>query len=344
MNATVTSTVTSSPTSAPLLQVRDLSVRFNLPSAGLFAPPRVLQAVHRLSFEIHEGETLGVVGESGCGKSTLARAILQLVPTAEGQILWQGENLAALSPSELKKRRSRLQMVFQDPLASLNPRMTISEILGEPLRIHKPELSRKQVRAEAATLLERVGLSEQMLPRYPHEFSGGQCQRIGIARAMILRPKLIVCDEPVSALDVSVQAQILNLLLDLQREFKLALLFISHDLSVVRRISHRVLVLYLGRAMECATAASLYKAPRHPYAETLLSAVPVPDPAAERARSAKRIILSGDPPNPANPPSGCVFRTRCPHAQALCADTAPPFTQTDATDGYACHFPRGNNP
>jgi oligopeptide transport system ATP-binding protein len=320
--------------SAPLLQVEELSVRFALPG-GLLRPARSLTAVDQVSFTLAAGETLGIVGESGCGKSTLGRAVLRLIEPSAGRVLWLGEDLAALGREALRARRRQLQIVFQDPLAALDPRMTIGEIIAEPLRTHEPALGKAAIRARVQEIMAQTGLLPQMVNRYPHEFSGGQCQRVGIARAMILRPRLIVCDEPVSALDVSIQAQIVNLLMDLQRRFGLALLFISHDLAVVRHLCHRILVLYLGRMMELAEARALYAAPRHPYTRALIAAVPLPDPARERARP--QLLLKGEPPSPLAPPSGCVFRTRCPHALARCAEARPPLAPAAPGHQVACH-------
>ncbi|SMO50928.1 ABC transporter ATP-binding protein [Paracoccus laeviglucosivorans] len=324
----------------PLMTARDLRVRFELPAQGLFQKPRVLQAVSGVDFTLMPGETLGVVGESGSGKSTLARALIGLVP-ASGHAVWQdGTNLIGLSPRRMLKYRSEIQMVFQDPLASLDPRMTVGQIIAEPLLTHRKDLGRDEIRLRVKDMMDRVGLLPNQINRYPHEFSGGQCQRIGIARALIVEPKLVICDEPVSALDVSIQAQVINLLGDLQRDLGLALIFIAHDLSVVKHISDRVLVMYLGRVMELAEAEALYADPRHPYTQALLSAVPVPDPVLERA---KRIIpLRGELPSPMNPPSGCVFRTRCPRAEALCATERPELQGGGHLT--ACHFPGALRP
>ncbi|MDA7981830.1 MAG: ATP-binding cassette domain-containing protein [Alphaproteobacteria bacterium] len=319
---------------APILRVRDLSVEFSVPSAdGIFGGRRALTAVNGVSFDLHAGETLGVVGESGCGKSTLARAILQLLPASRGEVVWMGEDL--VGHPGLRERRRDLQIIFQDPLASLNPRMTAGDIVAEPLRTHRGEIGRAERRRLVAEMFERVGLSPVMVNRYPHEFSGGQCQRIGIARAMILRPRLILCDEPVSALDVSIQAQIVNLLEDLQREFGMALIFISHDLSVVRHICHRVMVLYLGRVVEVAERDMLYASPRHPYTRALMSAVPIPDPRIERER--RRVVLEGDLPSPLDPPSGCIFRGRCSYARSRCAEEVPVLEELGG-QSVACHF------
>ena len=268
----------------PILSVRDVKVEFQIKNdkGWPWSAPRSLKAVNGISFDLHAGETLGVVGESGCGKSTLARALLNLNPANSGSIKWMGQEMQGASSEAWMGVRKDIQMIFQDPLASLNPRMTVAQIIAEPLRTHHPELSHDEVMTKVRAIMGRVGLTPQQINRYPHEFSGGQCQRIGIARALILSPKLIVCDEPVSALDVSIQAQIINLLKELQAEFGLALIFIAHDLAVVRHISHRIMVMYLGRAMEFADKRALYEDPRHPYTQALLSAIPIPDPELER--------------------------------------------------------------
>ena len=322
--------------SAALLSVQDLAVHFPVASGGLLRRRYLpLKAVDGVSFELRPGETLGIVGESGCGKSTLGRALLRLIEPSAGRVVWLGHDLGTLDAEALRRHRRAMQIVFQDPLASLDPRMTVGDIIAEPLLTHEPGLGKAEVKARVSDMLAETGLSAQMINRYPHEFSGGQCQRIGIARAMILRPRLIVCDEPVSALDVSIQAQIINLLMRLQREFGLALLFISHDLSVVRHVSHRILVLYLGRMMELADRDALYLAPKHPYTRALISAVPIPDPRLERQR--RRMALTGDLPSPLAPPSGCVFRTRCPLAIEVCAREAPPIEQIAPGHQVACH-------
>jgi oligopeptide transport system ATP-binding protein len=323
-------------TDAPLLEVRDLKVHFSVKArGGLTVRPTVLKAVDGVSFRVAPGETLGVVGESGCGKSTLGRAILQLIPATSGEVVWLGRPIQGLDAKQMRPLRRDMQIIFQDPLAALDPRMTVSEIIGEPLDTFLPSIPKAEGKARVQEMLAKVGLSPHMLNRYPHEFSGGQCQRIGIARAMILNPKLVVCDEPVSALDVSIQAQIINLLMGLQQEFNLSLILISHDLSVVRHICHRILVLYLGRVMEVASRDELYVSPRHPYTQALISAVPIPDPDLEAAKP--RIVLSGDLPSPFEPPSGCLFRTRCPKATALCAEVVPPDERLSATHRVACH-------
>jgi oligopeptide transport system ATP-binding protein len=320
----------------PILSVRDLRVHFKVKAhkAWAWEAKKTLKAVDGVSFDLYQGETLGIVGESGCGKSTLARAILNLIPATAGEIVWLGQPMHQATPREWLSARKDIQMIFQDPLASLNPRMTVAQIIGEPLRIHKPELSPEQVLEKVRAVMTEVGLTPQQINRYPHEFSGGQCQRIGIARALILEPKLIICDEPVSALDVSIQAQIINLLKDLQRKKGLSLIFIAHDLAVVKHISDRILVLYLGREMELSQKHALYSDPSHPYTEALLSAIPLPDPDAERNKVVQ--LLTGDLPSPINPPSGCVFRTRCPKAQERCAQEVPQLRQLNADSQTAC--------
>lgn len=309
--------------STPLLQVRDVKTHFDIHKKGAFfwQKPATLKAVNGVSFDLKAGETLGVVGESGCGKSTLARTIIGLVKAKSGSILFNGEELVGLSEKGWKNKRKEIQMIFQDPLASLNPRMTIGEIIAEPLRTYQPNLSKAETLSQVRAMMQKVGLLPNLINRYPHEFSGGQCQRIGIARALILKPKLIICDEPVSALDVSIQAQVINLLQEVQEEMGLALIFIAHDLSVVKHISDRVLVMYLGNAVELGTDEAVYSKPAHPYTEALMSAVPLPDPEAERNKTIQ--LLEGDLPSPINPPSGCVFRTRCPIASDDCAKTKP---------------------
>ncbi len=320
----------------PILSVRDLAVHFDVrdPGGWPWTPVRKLRAVDGVSFDVHAGETLGVVGESGCGKSTLARAILNLIPATAGSIRWMGQEMHGASRRQWLDVRRDVQMIFQDPLASLDPRMTIAQTIAEPLRTHHPGLSGGDVMARVHAIMEKVGLTRQQINRYPHEFSGGQCQRIGIARALILEPRLIICDEPVSALDVSIQAQIINLLKSLQKEMGLALVFIAHDLAVVKHISKRILVMYLGHVMELAQKNALYAAPRHPYTRALLSAIPIPDPDLERKKVVQ--ILHGELPSPINPPSGCVFRTRCPEAIDRCAQEAPALRQLGAQTEAAC--------
>ena len=323
-------------TAAPLLTVQDLSVHFQM-GGGLLSrrPAATLKAVDGVSFDLRPGETLGLVGESGCGKSTLGRAVLRLLPMTKGRVVWLGRNLRELSTEEMRRQRREMQIIFQDPLASLNPRMTVGEIIAEPLKTFEPGLGKAETKQRVQAMMARVGLLPQQVNRYPHELSGGQCQRIGIARAMINGPKLIVCDEPVSALDVSIQAQIVNLLMDLQRETGMALIFISHNLAVVRHISHRIMVLYLGKVVELADRDELYRNPRHPYTQALISAVPIPDPDLERAR--RRMVLTGDLPSPLAPPSGCPFRTRCPKATEICAREMPPLLPIGPGHEVACH-------
>ncbi|MEX2649799.1 MAG: oligopeptide/dipeptide ABC transporter ATP-binding protein [Alphaproteobacteria bacterium] len=320
--------------SPPLLSVRNLSVAFPIGGGAPWRPRRSLVAVDDVSFELGAGETLAVVGESGCGKSTLGRAILRLLEPTTGHVVWLGEDLGLLDPEGLRAKRRDLQIIFQDPLAALDPRMTVGDIVAEPLVAFDPSMARAARRARVEDALMLVGLGPEMINRYPHEFSGGQCQRIGIARAMVLKPRLIVCDEPVSALDASIQAQIVNLLQRLQRDFGLALLFISHNLSVVRHISQRVLVLYLGRVAELAPTQALFARPRHPYTRALIAAVPVPDPAVERAKP--RLVLGGEVPSPLAPPSGCAFRTRCPIARPSCAAARPALEPAGADHLVAC--------
>lgn len=318
---------------ASLLVVDGLSVQFII-RRGLFGRAESLRALDGVSFELAAGETLGVVGESGCGKSSLARALLRLIPSSGGRVSWLGQSLAALPEERLRALRREMQIVFQDPAASLDPRMTIIASVAEPLAVFRPELSRTQRAQRAREMLARVGLGGELAARYPHEVSGGQCQRAAIARAMILEPRLLVCDEPVSSLDVSIQAQIVGLLKRLQREMRLSVLFISHNLAVVRQLSQRVLVLYLGRVMELAPRDELYARPRHPYTRALLESIPVPDPARERER--KRAPWHGEIPSPLDPPSGCVFRTRCPWAEPRCAAARPSLETVGAGHQVAC--------
>jgi oligopeptide transport system ATP-binding protein len=317
-----------------LLTVDHIRVTFPVERTSWLGPRRVLTAVSDVSFTLQKGETLGIVGESGCGKSSLARGVLRLVPVAAGRVCLLANDLSQLAAAELNRSRQHMQIIFQDPLASLDPRMTVAEIVAEPLRTFQPQLSAAERLAKVQAMLIRVGLQAEHIYRYPHEFSGGQCQRIGIARALISEPELVICDEPVSALDVSVRAQIVNLLMDLQQSMGLALIFIAHDLAVVRHISHRVMVMYLGRVVELADRDTLYERPLHPYTQALISAVPIPDPAIERNRA--RTVLHGDLPSPLEPPSGCVFRTRCPLADELCARQVPELRSIGQTL-VACH-------
>ncbi|MDO7642440.1 MAG: murein tripeptide/oligopeptide ABC transporter ATP binding protein OppF [Reinekea forsetii] len=324
-----------------LLAVEDLKVYFDIYPANAmpWTKPHKLKAVDGVSFEIYAGETLGIVGESGCGKSTLARAVIKMVPAEAGQVLWLGQDLLTLSKKKMQAARKDLQMIFQDPLASLNPRMTIGDIIAEPLKTHYPAMPTPERKLKVKEMMVKVGLLPNQINRYPHEFSGGQCQRIGIARALILKPKLIICDEPVSALDVSIQAQIVNLLMDLQAEMGLSLIFIAHDLSIVQHISTRVMVLYLGNVCEITSSEQLYARPRHPYTQALISAVPIPDPEIERNK--KLILIEGDLPSPINPPSGCVFRTRCHKVQPKCSEQRPPLADLGADHRVACFYPAG---
>jgi oligopeptide transport system ATP-binding protein len=328
----------------PLLQVRDLSVTFAIPKRGAWpwTPPAQLRAVQGVSFDLNPGETLGIVGESGSGKSTLARAIIGTVPASGGRVMWQGDDLLALTGDARRAQRRDVQMIFQDPLAALNPRMPVGEIIAEPLMTHQPGLPKAEIRARVRDMMDRVGLLSNQLNRYPHEFSGGQCQRIGIARALILQPKLVVCDEPVSALDVSIQAQVVNLLADLQRDMGLALIFIAHDLSVVKHISDRIMVMYLGRQMEQAEARVLIREPKHPYTRALIASVPIPDPVTEKARP--RVVLEGDLPSPLAPPSGCAFRTRCPMVRPDCAAEVPALLTVSAGHDVACPYWQAEDP
>ena len=320
--------------STELLRIDNLSKSFSIGAGGLFSRPLTLHALRDISFSINRGETLGIVGESGCGKSTLGRCILQLLKPDEGRVVWMGTDLMKLPEEEMRKRRKDLQIIFQDPLASLNPRMTVGEIVADPLKTLMPELNATQRKQRVMEIMEAVGLQPEMINRYPHEFSGGQAQRIGIARALISEPKLIVCDEPVSALDVSIQAQILNLLSELKDQFGLTLIFISHNLSVVRHVSDRIMVLYLGRIVELASGDELYMDAKHPYSKALLTAVPIPDP--KRARQRNIDALTGEIPSPINPPSGCTFRTRCRFATPDCATAVPPLRAVAEGHMVAC--------
>ena len=318
-----------------LLETKNLKMHFPIKAGILKRTVGHVKAVDGVDLRIRRGETLGLVGESGCGKSTLARVILRLLEPTEGEVIFEGENIFDYDRKQMLRVRRNMQIVFQDPYASLNPRMTIGNIVGEPLKTHRVEGDRKR---RVQELLEIVGLSPEHYNRYPHEFSGGQRQRIGVARAIALNPRLIICDEPVSALDVSIQAQVINLLQDLQKEFDLTYVFIAHDLSVVKHIADRVAVMYLGKIVEIADQKKLFDEPRHPYTVSLLSAIPIPDPEKERARS--RIVLTGDVPSPANPPPGCSFHTRCPRAQAYCVENEPGLIpQEEGAHRAACFFP-----
>jgi oligopeptide/dipeptide ABC transporter ATP-binding protein len=318
----------------PLVEVRDLKKHFPIRKGVFSQVSGHVYAVDGVSFHIARGETLGLVGESGCGKSTVGRTLLKLLAPTAGQILVNGEDITALDAAEMLPYRRQMQMIYQDPYASLNPRMSAGEIVGEPLTIHRVA-SVKERRERVAHLFDRVGLRPELVNAFPHEFSGGQRQRIGIARALALNPELIVGDEPVSALDVSIQAQIINLLMDLQEELKLSYLFVAHDLAVVEHISDRVAVMYLGRIVETTDKTSLFETPLHPYTEALLSAVPIPK-ASARAR--KRVILTGDVPSPINPPSGCHFHTRCPYVMARCRHEAPALREVRPKHWAACHL------
>jgi oligopeptide transport system ATP-binding protein len=323
---------------APLLHVERLVKHFPLQGGWFGRPARAVHAVDGVTFDIASGETLALVGESGSGKSTVGRLVLRLIEPTAGSVLFKGENIFALDETRMRGLRRSLQIIFQDPYASLNPRMTVGQILAEPLMLHG--LAEGKRAGRVAELLRLVGLAPQHAQRYPHEFSGGQRQRIGIARALAVEPRLIVCDEPVSALDVSIQAQVINLLQDLQRRLGLSYLFIAHDLAVVKHIAMRVVVMYLGKIVETATTRELFATPRHPYTQALLSAIPVPEPAAKRAR----IILQGDVPSAIEPPSGCRFRTRCPHARERCRLEEPPLIENGAGHAIACHFWREIEP
>ena len=326
----------------PLLSVQHLCKEFPVES-GVFGKrfsKRAVHAVNDVSFDIYAGETFGLVGESGCGKSTTGRCIMHLTRPTSGTVLFEGKDVSKMGKKELKEMRRNMQFIFQDPYASLNPRMTIGEIVSEPLIIHNVMPDAKEREEYVRGLLDVVGLNPEHINRYPHEFSGGQRQRVGIARAFALKPKLIICDEPVSALDVSIQAQVLNLLNDLQKEYGTAYLFIAHDLSVVQHISDNIGVMYLGNMMEYADWKALYDRPHHPYTQSLLSAVPVPDPDIQATR--KRIVLAGDPPSPIDAPSGCCFHTRCPMACEKCSQERPEFREVEPGHFCACHFAAPN--
>jgi len=316
-----------------LLEVRDLKKLFPVRKGILSRTVGLVRAVDGVSFHIAPGETLGLVGESGCGKTTVGRSLLRLIEPTSGQVFFDGVNLLELDREELRRIRSGLQIIFQDPFSSLNPRLNIGSIIAEPLQNHT-RLPRAKVRERVAYLMEKVGLLPDQIQRYPHEFSGGQRQRIGIARALALQPKIIICDEPVSALDVSIQAQVINLLVQLQEEMGLSYLFIAHDLSVVEHISDRVAVMYLGKIVELASDKDLYQNPRHPYSRALLSAVPVADP----ERQTRRILLPGDVPSPLNPPPGCAFHPRCPERLEICSSQEPAFRDLGGQHWVACHL------
>lgn len=313
-----------------LIEVKNLKKYFSIGKG------KVLKAVDDVSFDIYKGETLGLVGESGCGKSTIGRTIIQLLHATSGQVLYDGENSREKSAGESKKMKRKMQMIFQDPYSSLNPRMTVLEIISEGIGNHEAHLNKNEKEAKVYHLLESVGLNKSHAQRYPHEFSGGQRQRIGIARALAVEPEFIIADEPIAALDVSIQAQIVNLMQELQQKKGLTYLFIAHDLSMVKHISDRIAVMYLGAMVELSDSEDLYDHPLHPYTQALLSAIPIPDPKIERAR--ERIILEGDVPNPIDPPSGCRFRTRCPKAMQICAESVPVWQEASANHFVACHL------
>lgn len=318
-----------------LLRVEDLMMHFPIYRGVFQRQVGAVRAVDGVSFDVMRGETLGLVGESGCGKSTTGRAILQLYKPTGGDVHFEGKDLVKLKGEEMRQMRRKMQMIFQDPYASLNPRMTVGQLVGEPLVVHNVATG-AEISERVAHLLELVNLNPAFATRYPHEFSGGQRQRIGVARALALQPSFIICDEPISALDVSIQAQVVNLLEELQEQFNLTYLFIAHDLSMVRHISKRVAVMYLGVIVELADRDDLYKEPLHPYTQALLSAVPIPDPLADAKR--QRTILEGDVPSPVNPPSGCRFRTRCPIAEPRCAESRPEFREVKPGHFVACHL------
>jgi oligopeptide transport system ATP-binding protein len=318
-----------------LLHVDELKMHFPIYRGVFQRQVGAVRAVDGVSFDVKRGETLGLVGESGCGKSTTGRTILQLYKPTAGSVTFDGTDLVKLKGEHMRQMRRKMQMIFQDPYASLNPRMTVAQLVGEPLMVHNVATG-AEINERVAHLLELVNLNPAFASRYPHEFSGGQRQRIGVARALALQPSFIICDEPISALDVSIQAQVVNLLEELQEQFNLTYLFIAHDLSMVRHISDRVAVMYLGVIVELANRDELYSKPLHPYTQALLSAVPIPDPVADSKR--QRTILQGDVPSPANPPSGCRFRTRCPIAEAVCAETRPEFREIRPGHFVACFF------
>ncbi|EJL6791396.1 ABC transporter ATP-binding protein [Vibrio alginolyticus] len=322
-----------------LMSARDLNVHFPVSRHLIPSRRKIVKAVNGIDLDIYRGETLGIVGESGCGKSTLARALLRLIEPTHGELTWKDQDMRGFSKKELSSRRREFQMVFQDPSACLNPRLTISECIAEPLLTHEPQLKRAEVEKRVIAMMDKVGLLASQRNRYPHEFSGGQCQRVGIARALILNPDLVVCDEPVSALDVSIQAQVINLLDDLKQEMGLTLVMIAHDLSVVRHISDRVMVMYLGKPMEVGRYDKVFDDAQHPYTKALLSAVPIANPQLARDREIQ--LLPGDLPSPLNPPSGCVFRTRCPEATEVCGQQNPIRTGSEQHHIYCSNMTLG---
>ncbi|MDK9750887.1 ATP-binding cassette domain-containing protein [Vibrio sp. B513a] len=322
-----------------LMSARDLNVHFPVSRHLIPSRRKIVKAVNGIDLDVYRGETLGIVGESGCGKSTLARALLRLIEPTHGELTWKGQDMLGFSKKELSSRRREFQMVFQDPSACLNPRLTISECIAEPLLTHEPKLKRAEVEKRVIAMMDKVGLLASQRNRYPHEFSGGQCQRVGIARALILNPDLVVCDEPVSALDVSIQAQVINLLDDLKQEMGLTLVMIAHDLSVVRHISDRVMVMYLGKPMEVERYDQVFDDAQHPYTKALLSAVPIANPQLARDREIQ--LLPGDLPSPLNPPSSCVFRTRCPEATEVCGQQNPIKTGSEQHHIYCSNMTLG---
>lgn len=322
-----------------LMSARDLNVHFPVSRHLIPSRRKIVKAVNGIDLDVYRGETLGIVGESGCGKSTLARALLRLIEPTHGELTWKGQDMLGFSKKELSSRRREFQMVFQDPSACLNPRLTISECIAEPLLTHEPQLKRAEVEKRVIAMMDKVGLLASQRNRYPHEFSGGQCQRVGIARALILNPDLVVCDEPVSALDVSIQAQVINLLDDLKQEMGLTLVMIAHDLSVVRHISDRVMVMYLGKPMEVGRYDKVFDDAQHPYTKALLSAVPIANPQLARDREIQ--LLPGDLPSPLNPPSGCVFRTRCPETTEVCGQQNPIKTGSEQHHIYCSNMTLG---
>ncbi len=322
-----------------LMSARDLNVHFPVSRHLIPSRRKIVKAVNGIDLDVYRGETLGIVGESGCGKSTLARALLRLIEPTHGELTWKGQDMLGFSKKDLSSRRREFQMVFQDPSSCLNPRLTISECIAEPLLTHEPQLKRAEVEKRVIAMMDKVGLLASQRNRYPHEFSGGQCQRVGIARALILNPDLVVCDEPVSALDVSIQAQVINLLDDLKQEMGLTLVMIAHDLSVVRHISDRVMVMYLGKPMEVGRYDKVFDDAQHPYTKALLSAIPIANPQLARDREIQ--LLPGDLPSPLNPPSGCVFRTRCPEATEVCGQQNPIKTGSEQHHIYCSNMTLG---